>query len=477
MKKNKKYLFAFLIIIGLYFIVINVAEFYVEKKINKEYDVTYNDFNLSITANLQIKDLNYTSEEINIKAEKLQVDVGLWETLSSDQTVLDQVDLYNAELTYQVKEKKDTEDSDSESSQIDLKTLQTEGLDAIVIKQEDTLAQLTNLSVTLSEPLNADLDVSHLDHFKLEELHYRLDQIQDLSVYNFEFSGTDFTIDSLHVDSDYTKENYTSQLSKEKDLITHRSYGVHLNNFSFGLKSQKLQKIRFDNVKIDSSNTLIYRDKTIADDKSIKSTYGQSLQELNFDLAIDEIVLQNSQLTYSERLSQKKVSEVVFNDLSVTIQNFHNAQSRSDERMKVIGSFALNPQSELDVAIAYNQFAAVETFQLDLSASAIDAKSLNKIMKPSMNLGMEGKFEKIEAQILAQKNAHGDFKLTAKDLELIMYSDSGRERKIMSFVANKLLNKDISKKIEIEEVERNPTKSMWNFIWTYIKTGLTKILL
>lgn len=477
MKKNKKYLFAFLIIIGLYFIVINVAEFYVEKKINKEYDVTYNDFNLSITANLQIKDLNYTSEEINIKAEKLQVNVGLWETLSSDQTVLDQVDLYNAELTYQVKEKKDTEDSDSESSQIDLKTLHIEGLDAIVIKQEDTLAQLTNLSVTLSEPLDADLDDSHLDHFKLEELHYRLDQIQDLSVYDFEFSGTDFTIDSLHVDSDYTKENYTSQLSKEKDLITHRSYGVHLNNFSFGLKSQKLQKIRLDNVKIDSSNTLIYRDKTIADDKSIKSTYGQSLQELNFDLAIDEIVLQNSQLTYSERLSQKKVSEVVFNDLSVTIQNFHNAQSRSDERMKVIGSFALNPQSELDVAIAYNQFAAVETFQLDLSASAIDAKSLNKIMKPSMNLGMEGKFEKIEAQILAQKNAHGDFKLTAKDLELIMYSDSGRERKIMSFVANKLLNKDISKKIEIEEVERNPTKSMWNFIWTYIKTGLTKILL
>lgn len=477
MKKNKKYLFAFLIIIGLYFIVINVAEFYVEKKINKEYDVTYNDFNLSITANLQIKDLNYTSEEINIKAEKLQVDVGLWETLFSDQTVLNQVDLYNAELTYQVKEKKDTEDSDSESSQIDLKTLHIEGLDAIVIKQEDTLAQLTNLSVTLSEPLDADLDDSHLDHFKLEELHYRLDQIQDLSVYDFEFSGTDFTIDSLHVDSDYTKENYTSQLSKEKDLITHRSYGVHLNNFSFGLKSQKLQKIRLDNVKIDSSNTLIYRDKTIADDKSIKSTYGQSLQELNFDLAIDEIVLQNSQLTYSERLSQKKVSEVVFNDLSVTIQNFHNAQSRSDERMKVIGSFALNPQSELDVAIAYNQFAAVETFQLDLSASAIDAKSLNKIMKPSMNLGMEGKFEKIEAQILAQKNAHGDFKLTAKDLELIMYSDSGRERKIMSFVANKLLNKDISKKIEIEEVERNPTKSMWNFIWTYIKTGLTKILL
>lgn len=68
--------------------------------------MTYNDFNLSITANLQIKDLNYTSEEINIKAEKLQVDVGLWETLFSDQTVLNQVDLYNAELTYQVKEKR-----------------------------------------------------------------------------------------------------------------------------------------------------------------------------------------------------------------------------------------------------------------------------------------------------------------------------------------------------------------------------------
>ncbi|MDN6280049.1 MAG: hypothetical protein L0J45_03500 [Psychroflexus sp.] len=476
MKKNKKYLFAFLIIIGLYFIVINLAEFYIEKKINSEYDVTYNDFNLTVTANLQLKDLSYTSEEINLKAEKLQVNIGLWKTLFSDQTIIDQVNLYKAKLTYRVKAQKEADDK-SESSQIDLKKLYIEGLDAIVIKQKDTLAQVTNLDVTLSEPLNADLDASHLDYFNLEELHYRLDQIQDLSVYNFAFTGADFTIDSLHVDSDYTKENYINQLSKEKDLITHKSYGVQLTDFSLGLASQKLQKIGFDNIKIDSSRTLIYRDKTIADDKSIKSTYGQSLQGLDFDLAIDEIAVQNSQLTYSERLSQKKVSEVVFNNLSVTIQNFHNVKSRSDERLKLIGSFALNPQSELDVAIAYNQFAAVETFQLDLSGGAIDTKSLNKILKPSMSLGMQGRFEEIKAQILTQKNAHGDFELTAKDLELTMYSDSGRERKIMSFVANKLLNKDISKKIKIEKVERNPTKSMWNFIWTYIKTGLTKILL
>ena len=80
-------------------------------------------------------------------------------------------------------------------------------------------------------------------------------------------------------------------------------------------------------------------------------------------------------------------------------------------------------------------------------------------MKPSMNFSLEGYFEKINAKMVVNNNARGTFDLTAKDLELTMYSDSGREKKIMSFMANKLLNNNISEEIEIEKlsaIQQNP---------------------
>ncbi|MGO3689111.1 MAG: hypothetical protein ACTJF0_01510 [Psychroflexus halocasei] len=477
MKKTSKFLFSMLIILGVYVAAIFIAEYFIEKKVNAEYDLEYSQFNLSLSTSLKVKDLHFIQDGIDLKAEKLRVDLGLWSTLLSDKTVIDQADLYNAKLNYTIPQEKEPKNSDSKSSKIELNHVSLEEFNAIVLKGKDTIAKIANVNLELTNPLNENLDTSNIDFFKMDELHFRLDKIQDLSVYNFDYVNDDFDIDSLSIDSDYTKENYISQLSKEKDLITMKSYGLHFNNFSFNVTSEKLSQIAFKSINIDSSQTLIYRDKTIADDKSIKKTYGQKLQNLDFDLSIDKISVDDSQLTYSEKLNQKKTSQIVLKDLNVKLNNFHNLENKSDQHMKLIGSFSLSPDSELDVGIDYNQFADVETFQLDLNAKNINTKALNQIMKPTMNFGMEGYFEMIKAKMISNNNAQGVFNLTAKDIELTMYSDSGREKKIMSFMANKLLNNNISEEIEIEKVERNPTKSMWNFIWNYIKSGLTKILL
>lgn len=477
MKNKSKYLFSILIILGVYVAAVFIAEYFIEKKVNNEYDLEYSQFNLSLTTNLKVENLHFIQDGIDLKAESIKVNLDLWSTIFSDKTVIDQADLYNAKLNYTIPQEKESKNSDSKSSKIELNHVSLEEFNAIVLIGKDTIAKIANVNLELTNPLNENLDTSNIDFFKMDELHFRLDKIQDLSVYNFDYANNGFDIDSLHIDSDYTKENYTNQLSKEKDLITMKSYGLHFNNFSFDVTSKKLNQIAFKNIAIDSSQTLIYRDKTIADDKSIKKTYGQKLQNLDFDLSIDKISVDDSQLTYSEKLNQKKTSQIVLKDLNVKLNNFHNLENKSDQHMKLIGSFSLSPDSELDVGIDYNQFADVETFQLDLNAKNINTKALNQIMKPSMNFGLEGYFEKINAKMVVNNNARGTFDLTAKDLELTMYSDSGREKKIMSFMANKLLNNNISEEIEIEEVERNPTKSIWNFIWNYIKSGLTKILL
>lgn len=477
MKKNKKYLLSLIIIATAYIAAIFIAEYYIEKKINSEYQLKYNDFNFSLTTNLRINGLEFSKNGFHIKAEKVKANPGLWSSLFSGETVVDKVSLYNAEVVYQKNTEPSQKSSQSQSSDFELKNISLNNLNAIVLEGKDTLAYAQNLNAKLSYPLHKDLDVSVLDDFETQELFYKLDKIQDLRVYHLIKSRSNFKIDSLHIDSKYTKENYIQQLDKEKDLITHKSYNLELNDFSFNAIDGQLRKLSFAEIEIDSSRTLIYRDKTIADDNSIKKTYGQNLQNLNFDINIEEINLINSELTYSEKLSKKKVSEIVFKDLNVSLKDLHNIKENSDKQMKLLGELSLNPESKLNVAIAYNQFADVETFQLKLDAANVNTRSLNKIMKPTMNFGLEGYFKKIEAQMISQKNAKGDFNLTAQDVELTMYSDSGREKKIMSFMANKLLNNNISEKIEIEEVERDPTKSMWNYIWNYIKKGLTKILL
>lgn len=477
MKNTLKLLLSIFVVLSIYVAAIFIAEYFIEKKVKARYDLEYSQFDLSLTTNLKIQDLHLMQDGVDLKAKNLKMNLDLWSTLSSDKTVIDQAVLYNAKLNYTTPKEKKSSDSDSKSSKIELNHVSLEGFNAVYLKGKDTIAEIANVNLKLINPLSENLDASHIDFLDMGELHFRLDKIQDLSIYNFEYANEGFDIDSLHIDSGYTKENYTSQLSKEKDLIMMRSYGLHFKNFSFNVISKKINQIAFKSIEIDSSQTLIFRDKTMTDDETVKKTYGDKLQSLGFDLSIDEFSIDDSQLTYSEKLSRKRTSQIVFKNLNVKLKNFHNLESKSDQRMKLIGSFSLSTGSDLDVGIAYNQFANVETFQLDLNAKNINTKSLNQMMKPTLNFGLEGYLEKIKAKMVAKNNAHGVFGLTAKDIELTLYSDSGREKKIMSFMANKLLNNNISKEIKVKKVERDPTKSMWNFIWNYIKSGLTKILL
>jgi len=142
----------------------------------------------------------------------------------------------------------------------------------------------------------------------------------------------------------------------------------------------------------------------------------------------------------------------------------------------VKGHFGINPNSDVRVDISYNPYAYIETFQLSFLAQDIETSYLNSMFLPAANFKLTGVVQEIKGQMIAQGKAKGNFSFKSNELDLNLYKEN-EKRKFFSFVVNTFLSNPIDKNSKYEGVEKDPTKSMWNFCWKFIIQGLKKSVL
>src|SRR5690554_2098387 len=84
MKILKRSVFVILILAILYVAAIFTLEYYIEKQIENQDDLSYSDFKMSFSGNFIFKDLKFSNEILDLEVGELNLSVGIMKIITSD---------------------------------------------------------------------------------------------------------------------------------------------------------------------------------------------------------------------------------------------------------------------------------------------------------------------------------------------------------------------------------------------------------
>ena len=195
---------------------------------------------------------------------------------------------------------------------------------------------------------------------------------------------------------------------------------------------------------------------------------------------LDSLWVDHATITYAEKHRiNKDFAPVVFNDLNLTLTNLNNFKlPKSSNLARLNAQFRLNKASEINLGLSYNLSTSTEDFTAEISGQNILADRFSELLEQSIKTGISGKFNSIKTKIRSRDNsASGIFNLNSSDIEVTLYNNKGRKRQFVSLMANKMIKRSLNTSFQLQNIEKDQTKSLWNFIWSFVNSGLKQALL
>lgn len=481
MKAIKGFLITISILAILYVVAIFALESYIEKQLKKEDQLSYKEFKMSFSGNFIFKDLKFKNEMLELEAEDVALKVGFMKLIVSDTILIKKTNVSNVKINYY---KIDVDSTQIDSTQIEkpkkkdskpfgVRKIEITGLDFYSIDGKDTLTKVlgADFQATLGD-LN-DINFTQLEKLSFRSLRQNAGELHDIFIEQLNYEDHTVTLDTFKVFTRYSKDDYINYIPQQKDHVELVAHRMILDSVDIKITKNKLEKISLNEIKIDSFVLEVFRNKTIPQYTKHKLTYGQMIQKLDFEIDAKALETKKSRISYAMMDDDRKVSTIYLNDVNARLTHIHNIPSKKQNAI-LKGTFALSPKSMVGVDLSYNQFAKVETFRLDVHARNIETSSVNSMLRPAVNAELSGLITEIKSQMRSHGTADGTFIIHSQDLKLDIYNKKGKERKLLSFIGSKLLNPPIEKAVEIEDFERDPTRSMWRYMWFFLLEGIKK---
>jgi len=484
MKTPKKIIISLSILAVLYVAAIFILESYIEKQLKKKEQLSFREFKMSFSGNFVFKDIKFKNEMIEVEAEDVALRIGLMKLIVSDTILIRKTTANNLLINhfkihpYSI-EKDSTINAKSkqkDSKPFALRKIKITGLDFYSISENDTLTKVIGLDVQGKLKDINNINFNQLEKLSFQSLRQNAGELHDIYVEDLIYDNHTFSLDTFKVITRYSKNDYINYIPEQKDHVELIAHGLVLDSVDFDLSNNKLKKITLNEINIEAFTLNVFRNKTIPEYTKHKLTYGQMIQKLDFEIDAKALETKNSKISYSMMGDDRKVSTIYLNDVNARLTHIHNIASRKQNAI-LKGTFALSPRSIVGVDISYNQFAKVETFQLDVHAKNIETSSVNSMLRPAVNAELSGIIKEIKSHMVSHGTADGTFVIHSEDIKLEVFNKKGEERKVVSFIASKLLNPPLEKEVDIEDFERDPTRSMWRYIWCFILEGIKKTVI
>src|SRR5690554_274332 len=484
MKILKRILVAISVISAFYVAGVFMLESYIEKQLKEENQLSYSEFKMSFSGNIVFKDFKFVNELIEVEAEDVKLTIGLMKLIASDTILIRKSVVNNVKFNYF---KIDVDTANVDSTKMNkpkkknrkpfaLRKIEITGLDFYSIDGEDTLSRIlgANLQAKLKDFNKISFD--QLEKLSFSYLRQKTGGLHDISFSQLKYEKNTINIDTLKVFTRYSKSDYINHIPEQKDHVEMVANGLVIDSVDFDIHDNQLKKSSFNEIKIASLLLAVYRDKTIPVSTKHKLTYGQMFQNLGFEIDGKALDLENSSINYTMMGEDRKLSEIDFKKVNVRLTHIHNIPTKKQNAI-LKGTFSLSPKSIIGVDISYNQFANVETFQMDVHARNIETSAVNSMLKPEVNAELNGLIKVLKSHMVSKGNADGTFTVHTHNIKLNIFKKNGKERKVVSFLASKFLNPPLEKNSEIEDFERDPTRSMWHYMWYFVLEGLRKTIL
>ena len=319
--------------------------------------------------------------------------------------------------------------------------------------------------------------------FSTDSLYYQINQFYHLQAINLQTSNTNFKLKNWALVPEFSRSEFTQKLKTEKDIYNINGEELSINNMDFGFKDT-LFYFNANKLVLDKMSANIYRNKTVADDKTKKHLYNKLLRDIKFPLNVDTLLIKNSMLVYEEEVdAQRGPGKLTFKDFNLNATGIQSGfgQNKVEDVVIDVQSQFMN-ESPLKVHWTFNVMDKTDGFHIKGTVFNFNIKALYPFTKDHMNASFKGNLEKVFFNFKGNdKGSAGDFALQYKDLDVKLYKkkEPKKENKFTTTVANLLVKDDSdgqTKNAKVE-IEREQDKSFYNLLWKSIAQGLKKILI
>lgn len=336
-------------------------------------------------------------------------------------------------------------------------------------------------SGTLKNAVPFDYQVKNLE---VDSLFFNLDKQHELYAENLNFNGEDLGIKNFSIKPKFSREGHQKTLQVEKDRYDLKIDSIRFGSFNWSVVRDSLE-FRSIHSLINGVDFDIYRDKSLPDDTSIKPMYSEMMRKLPVKIGLDSISIKRTNITYHEKMKEDREPAVVeFANLNAEISNLSNiglgSENFSKTRVDVQTQFM--DVAPLNVDWSFDISDRSDRFHISGDMGRLPAAAMNRFLKPGMNVEAQGEILNMYFNFFGNNNsASGDMRLEYKDFKVVVLQKDGKKKNtIVSALANLIVkNKALNEKANYKEisVERDKTKSFWNYLWLMIRSGALKAFL
>ncbi|PKP26860.1 MAG: hypothetical protein CVU03_01465 [Bacteroidetes bacterium HGW-Bacteroidetes-2] len=314
-------------------------------------------------------------------------------------------------------------------------------------------------------------------------LFYQLNDYDVLSYSDFSLHNHQLQISNLSIQTKYDKIALSKKITKERDHLDMQIPTFYIQNFNFKVVDTSFY-VSGKDIIIENPTLKVYRDKSVADDTSIKSLYSESIRNIPFLLTIDSLHIKNASISYEEKVKRERpAGKIYFSNLNAKGSNLSNTYAEGEKETTIYITSVFMEESPLTIDWKFDIKNIEDKFHLKGNLGVLNATKMNSFTKSNLNMNIEGILNKTYFNIHGNNTfSQVDLRLSYDNFKIEILDKKNKKNWLLSSVANIFVKKNtVSKTGTFKEGEatatRNRNKSFFNYLWINIQEGLKQIML
>ena len=447
----------------------------------------------TIDFRVQAVDSLKQGKETRLQIGSLEViGLGYWQFLFNKKIALKSLNIEKPILKSYVKEKQIDTNRILLSKQIHIDKIHVVNGDMVLLKEEnDSLAmKLDSVNIELDDfttndsLINSKLPIAYGSlKFDGTSLYADLGPYESLKVGKVHVGDGNITISDLKLKSKYSKTKLSWHLYKERDYIDLKIPEVSFEHIDFGYIKNRLW-VSTGIGKLKGAVLEVYRDKLLPDDTERKKLYSEALRKLPIQLDIPKVEISNGYIAYSERVNRETPpGKIVFDDVHAEIIEVQNVPQKN-EKTSVTAKALLMGEAPITLNWSFDAKKKSDAFIASGTVKNFHSKNINSFLESNLRVRAKGEIQELYFTISGNSiSSSGDMKMKYEDFKFsVLKKDRLRINKLLTAIGSLFVN-DGSKTDENGyrygsiKVERDPTKSFFNYLWLNVGDGLTSTII
>ena len=343
------------------------------------------------------------------------------------------------------------------------------------LKLNQSNAHFTDLLIPTSSGKNEHQLQYKFNDLDAKNVRMAMGDLHTFDIENLEVNNLHAELYNVSINPKYNRIEFQKHIKEEQDVLNLNLPKMTVFDYNFSFDDAH-KFISASKIQMNSADLRVYRNKLMPDQKARKPLYSEMLRNLDLELAIGNIEIIDSKLTYEELVAANQPpGKIFFTQLNANVQNFYNKRVEND-LVKIDLNANFMGHAPAQINWNFHVHRPADNFRIYGNIKNLDAKALDSFLIPNMRAQFEGEIQQTIFDFSGNDiESHGTMDMIYEDLNVSLLNQKNERKGFWSTIANFLVksNKDEVKKTQnVDNIERVQTKSFFNYFWLNLKEGI-----